>query len=322
MAVRSAARGTMLAFAAVVAALVLWTSAGVEATLTYDFYSSSCPHVEYLVYQEISKAYWNDSTVAPGILRLSFHDCFVNGCDASVLVAGNTTERAAIQNAGIHGFEAINAAKWAVEQMCPGVVSCADILQYAARDTVKLTKGLGWGVPAGRRDGTVSLATDPPLNLPPATFNSSALVANFAAKGLSAEQMVILSGSHTIGVTHCLQLRDRIFDVIDPTMPKDLLATLQAACPTNTTPTALTIDRSTVDTFDTNYFSNIASGYGLMTSDQTLFADPATRPYVEANLQQGAFDSNFAAAMVAMSSISPKVGTDGEIRHHCEYFNG
>lgn len=246
----------------------------------------------------------------------------MQGCDGSVLIKGNTTERAAVENAGLHGFEAINAAKWAVDQTCPGVVSCADILQYAARDTVKLTKGLGWAVPAGRRDGTVSLVTDPPLNLPPATFNSTQLVASFAAKGLSAEQMVILSGSHTIGVTHCVQLRDRIFETIDPTMPKDLLAQLQAACPTNTTPTALVIDRRTVNTFDPQYFSNIKSGYGLMTSDQTLYADSTTRPFVEANLQQGPFGQNFADAMVAMAGISPKVGTEGEIRNHCEYFNG
>ena len=74
MSVRAAT--DMLVLAMAVALMLMCSSTAVEATLEYDFYSSSCPQVENLVYQEISKAYWNDSTVAPGILRISFHDCF------------------------------------------------------------------------------------------------------------------------------------------------------------------------------------------------------------------------------------------------------
>ncbi|KAG0589605.1 hypothetical protein KC19_1G033100 [Ceratodon purpureus] len=303
-------------------ALVFSLSLGVNANLNYDYYKSSCPKVESIIYQEISKAYYKDNTVAPGILRLIFHDCFVRGCDASILLAGPNTERAAVQNIGLHGFEAIDAAKAAVEKACPGVVSCADILAYASRDTVKLTRGMGWKVPAGRKDGKVSLASDPPQNLPPATFTSAQLVSNFAAKGLSAKQMVDLSGSHTIGVTHCVQLRDRIFTVIDKTMPKSLLADLQKKCPTQATPTALVIDRYSVNKFDTAYFSNIASGYGLMTSDQDLYRDSKTRPYVVANLKQSTFDKNFANAMVAMTNIGVKLSLhEGEIRKRCQFVN-
>jgi peroxidase len=279
--------------------------------------------VESIIYQEISKAFDNDSTVAPGILRLSFHDCFVRGCDASILLAGQNTERAAVGNAGLHGFEAIDAAKTALEAACPGVVSCADILAYASRDTVKLTRGMGWNVPAGRKDGRVSLASEPAQNLPPATFTSAQLVANFGAKGLSAKQMVDLSGSHTIGLTHCVHLRDRIFPGnIDTSMPRDLLSELQGKCPTNTTTTPLVIDRTSVNNFDTAYFSNIVKGYGLMTSDQDLYRDSSTRPYVVANLQKESFDKNFADAMVAMTNIGVKTSSyEGEIRKHCQYVN-
>lgn len=129
------------------------------------------------------------------------------------------------------------------------------------------------------------------------------------------------AGSHTLGVTHCLQLRDRIFTTIDPTMPKDLLLSLQKKCPTQTTTTALTIDRLSPHTFDTQYFKNIADGRGLMTSDQTLYADATTRPYVKANLRQSTFNRRFAEAMVAMTNIQPKVGRQGEIRRHCQFVN-
>lgn len=243
------------------------------------------------------------------------------GCDASLLIAGPNTERAAIQNQGIHGFEAIDAAKTALEKACPGVVSCADILAYASRDTVILTKGMGWKVPAGRKDGRISLASDPPNNLPPATFTSAQLVANFKAKGLSAKQMVDLSGSHTIGITHCNQLRDRIFTPIDATMPKPLLAELQGKCPSISSPTALVMDRFSVNRFDTRYFSNIVSGNGLMTSDQDLYRDPKTRQFVVNNVNQNTFNKNFADAMVAMTSIGIKYGNAGEIRKRCQYVN-
>jgi peroxidase len=294
---------------------------GVDATLRYGFYKHSCPNVESIIYKAMKAAYKKDNTVAPGVLRLIFHDCFVRGCDASVLLAGNNTERAALNNQGLHGFEAIDAVKDAVEKECPGVVSCADILAFASRDTVILTKGVGWEVPAGRMDGRISLSTEPLQELPPSTFTSQQLISIFAGKGLTAKQMVDLSGSHTLGITHCLHLRDRIFTTIDPTIPKNLLRQLQRKCPSNTSLTPLQIDRYTGNKFDTQYFRNIVRGRGLMTSDQDLFRDPATKPFVEANLKRTTFDKNFAEAMVAMTSIEVKIGHEGEIRKHCQFVN-
>lgn len=57
------------------------------------------------------------------------------GCDASVLLDGPDTEKTALVNEKLAGYEVIDAAKAAVEAICPGVVSCADILAYAARDS-------------------------------------------------------------------------------------------------------------------------------------------------------------------------------------------
>lgn len=141
------------------------------------------------------------------------------GCDASVLLtsANNTAERdAPPNNPSLHGFQVIDAAKAAVEQSCPQTVSCADIVAFAARDSINLTGNLPYQVPSGRRDGNVSLDTEANSNLPAPTFNASQLVASFAAKNLTDEEMVILSGAHTVGRSFCTSFLARIYNGSTP----------------------------------------------------------------------------------------------------------
>jgi hypothetical protein len=66
-------------------------------------------------------------------------DLFVQGCDASVLIKStpnNTAERDAIPNQTLRGFDIVDEIKSQLEAVCPGIVSCADIIAIAAKDAV------------------------------------------------------------------------------------------------------------------------------------------------------------------------------------------
>lgn len=50
----------------------------VNSQLTTDFYKSSCPNLFQVVRKEVIKALMNEMRMGASLLRLHFHDCFVN----------------------------------------------------------------------------------------------------------------------------------------------------------------------------------------------------------------------------------------------------
>lgn len=305
-----------------------------DAQLSENFYSKTCPYVEALVLGVAKEKLAEAPKSGPGTIRLLFHDCFVDGCDASVLISStpkHQAERDAYdnKNLAVDAFDAINQAKAAVEAKCPGVVSCADILAIAARDFVALTGGPNYPVKKGRRDGRVSNASRVKGNLPEAYFNVDLLLNTFASKGLNRSDMVALSGAHTIGFSHCDGFLDRLYNyhrtnMADPSMDPRLLKALKMSCPkTGGNADIITpFDVNTPFAFDNVYYKNLQLKMGLLGTDQALFSDPRTKYLVQyfANNKTQFFQA-FAAAMDKMSSIGVKTGNQGEIRKICTQFN-
>ncbi|KQK07348.1 hypothetical protein BRADI_2g34717v3 [Brachypodium distachyon] len=327
-------RFSSLASALAVVTLAAWTAA-VGACIDVGFYDQTCPSAEALVQQTVAAAFVNDSGVAPALIRLHFHDCFVKGCDGSVLIdstPGNRAEKdSAANNPSLRFFDVVDRAKAAVEAACPGVVSCADVLAFAARDSVVLSGGLGYQVPSGRRDGQVSTEQNADDNLPGPTSTASQLATGFARKNLTLDDIVILSGAHTIGVSHCSSFTDRLYnfnssDKIDPALSKAYAFLLKGICPPNsnqTFPTMTTLmDLMTPVRFDNKYYLGLVNNLGLFESDAALLTNTTMRALVDSFVSsEAAFKTAFARSMIKLGQIEVLSRSQGEIRRNCRVIN-
>ncbi|KAM0907611.1 hypothetical protein ACQ4PT_016002 [Festuca glaucescens] len=206
----------------------------------------------------------------------------LKGCDASVLLSGPETERTAFPNLSLRGFEVIDAAKAALEKACQGVVSCADIVAFAGRDaSYSLSDGKINYVPAGRYDGNVSRDFDTFFNLPPPFGDLNLTTAMFAAKGLNENDMVVLSGAHSIGRSSCNSFSDRLppaansSTAMEPILAADLTNTCSAG--TVNVPQ----DFKTADTLDIQYYKNVLSRDVLFNSDASLTTSLLTNGWVD-----------------------------------------
>ncbi|CAA2961831.1 Hypothetical predicted protein [Olea europaea subsp. europaea] len=313
--------------ASTLALLLLFFSAFSQGNaLSLNYYSKTCPDVDYVIAQVVREATMKDKTVPAALLRMHFHDCFIRGCDGSVLLnskGGNKAEKDGPPNVSLHAFYVIDSAKKAVEAKCPGIVSCADILALAARDAVVLTGGPTWDVPKGRKDGRISKASET-VQLPFPTFNISQLKQSFSQRGLSMEELVALSGGHTLGFSHCSSFQNRLHNFnsthdIDPTLHPSFAASLRSICPIkNKAKNAGTNMDPSSATFDNNFYKLVLQKKSLFSSDQALLTIPKTKDLVSKYASsKKAFNTAFANSMIKMSSI-----TGGqEVRKDCRVVN-
>ncbi|KAJ8650818.1 hypothetical protein MRB53_003841 [Persea americana] len=293
--------------------------------LSTKYYSSSCPKLLPTVKAVVVAAVKKEARLGASLVRLHFHDCFVNGCDGSVLLDDNSTftgeKTARANNGSVRGFNVVDDIKEAVEKVCPGVVSCADILTLAARDSTVFLGGPSWEVPLGRRDSTTASFPTANRDLPGPSSNISTLISSFAKQGLSIKDLVALSGSHTIGLSRCVSIRDRIYN--DTNIDSSFAKKLRKKCPrVGRNTTLFPLDKVTPKHFDNFYFKNLLSETGLLHSDQVLTNSTSTLSLVNKYVRKSStFFKDFARSMVNMGNIKPPKGSKGEIRSNCRKVN-
>ncbi|CAE6193161.1 unnamed protein product [Arabidopsis arenosa] len=309
------------------------SSFGIGFGLVLDFglYWNSCPEAESIVYSWVETTVLQDPRMAASLLRLHFHDCFVNGCDASVLLddtEGLVGEKTAPPNLNsLRGFEVIDSIKSDLESVCPETVSCADILAMAARDSVVVSGGPSWEVEVGRKDSRTASKQAATNGLPSPNSTVPTLISTFQNLGLSQTDMVALSGGHTLGKARCSSFTARLqpLQTGQPANHGDnleFLESLQQLCSTVGPTVGITqLDLVTPSTFDNQYYVNLLSGEGLLPSDQALAVqDPGTRAIVETYAaDQSVFFEDFKNAMVKMGGITG--GSNSEIRRNCRMIN-
>ncbi|XP_057806744.1 LOW QUALITY PROTEIN: peroxidase 51-like [Salvia miltiorrhiza] len=315
--------------------LMILLSGTASAQLSQNFYANVCPDVENIVKKAVSVKFSQTFVTVPATIRLFFHDCFVSGCDASVIVAstaGNTAEKDHPDNLSLagDGFDTVIKAKAAVDAVsrCKNKVSCADILALATRDAIVLAGGPTYPVELGRLDGLSSTSASVEGNLPKPSFGLDQLNKMFASNGLSQTDMIALSAAHTVGFSHCDRFANRIYNFskqnpVDPTLNAEYATQLQGMCPRNVDPrVAINMDPTTPRTFDNAYFKNLVQGKGLFTSDQVLFTDSRSKNTVStwaSNPQ--ALNAAFIQAITKLGRVGVKTGKNGNIRFDCGRFN-
>ncbi|XP_062171567.1 peroxidase RIP1-like [Alnus glutinosa] len=312
----------IIAFAVVVSPITC-------AKLSPDFYAKVCPKALPTIRYVLQKAIFREPRIGASLLRLHFHDCFVNGCDGSVLLddtANFTGEKTAFPNfQSLRGFDVVDEIKTAVNKACGcNVVSCADILAVAARDSVNILGGPSYyyKVLLGRRDARNASWNDANTNLPPPFFNFTQLLSNFQAHGLNLKDLVALSGGHTIGLSQCVAFRARIYN--DTNINPAFAASMQQQCPVTGGDNNTESLDATPTRFDTVYFRSLMKSKGLLHSDQELFkgdgseSDNLVRLYNTNNLY---FARDFGASMIKMGNIKPLTGKQGEVRLNCRRVN-
>ncbi|KZV14363.1 hypothetical protein F511_43531 [Dorcoceras hygrometricum] len=297
----------------------------VHSQLSPNFYSG-CPNLQLIVRNTMREAINRELRIGASILRLFFHDCFVNGCDGGILLDDTPTftgEKTAFPNRNsVRGFDVIDTIKTRVDAACNGTVSCADILALAAREGVFLLGGPSWVVPLGRRDARTASLSGANSEIPSPFANLATLISMFAAKGLSARDMVALSGGHTFGFAQCSTFRSRIYN--DTNINPVFASNRRGICPTSGGDTNLApLDVGTPNRFDNSYYANLLTRRGLLHSDQELFNNGSQDSLVRVYSSNAvAFRNDFAAAMVRMGNISPLTGpNNGEIRRKCGAVN-
>ncbi|KAF6988618.1 hypothetical protein CFC21_006117 [Triticum aestivum] len=310
--------------------------------LSYGYHANSCPQLQDIVWPIVESAVLGEVAIAAGLLRIFFHDCFPQGCDASVLLTGPNSERDLPPNQTLQprAMQLIEDVRVKVHAACGATVSCADIIALATRDAVFVVRAhVGrcsctvqqkhlptslakepmqagesemfyfYDLPLGRFDSLEPANSSAVFDLPQSTADANTLINVFKSRNLEPIDLVALSGAHTVGKAQCSSFNNRFSE------DADFARRLAANCSSD--PNRLQdLDVETPIVLDNQYFKNLMEGKGVFTSDQVLISDGRTDWAVKGLAENKYwFYSQFRDSLVKLSQYQPG-GNVGEIRRN------
>ncbi|CAL5070930.1 unnamed protein product [Urochloa decumbens] len=293
--------------------------------LSVYFHLDSCPQLETIVRSNVDAALRQNVRLTAGLLRLFFHDCFPQGCDASILL--DNGERNLAPNVGLQQevLQLIDDIRANVHAQCGPTVSCADITVLATRDAVNLAGGPAFTVPLGRLDSLAPASDNDVFKLPPPTATVDELLSAFTNAGLAdPADLVSLSGAHTVGKARC-----SAFGAVDgqgadvDMITKCVTETCSAA--SGSGDRLRDLDFLTPTALDNLYFVELTLNKNkgvMLPSDQGLATDPRTSWLVQgfADNHWWFFDQ-FSTSMIKMSQLRGPQANLGEVRRSCSTRN-
>ncbi|KAI4996462.1 hypothetical protein ZWY2020_051382 [Hordeum vulgare] len=263
------------------------------AALSTDFHARTCPQLKTIVRSMVKAAIKREVALAAGLLRIFFHDCFPQGCDASIYLRGRGTEQAMDPNKGLQprALKLVDDIRAKVHAACGPTVSCADISALATREAVIVSGGPTYSVPQGQLDSFGPAPESKVLSSLPSPSLSSVFELGrfFSAKGLRTwADLVALSGAHTIGRAGCGFFVDRT--------------------------------RRGGDAFARRLKTNCTRNPQRL---QNLMWNNRTEPIVKRFARdKNAFFIQFAKSMTKLANMHRPKGNTGQIRRRCFRPNG
>uniref|UniRef100_J3L3F3 Peroxidase n=2 Tax=Oryza brachyantha TaxID=4533 RepID=J3L3F3_ORYBR len=300
--------------------------------LVFGFYDETCPDAEAIVASTVRELYLADPNAAAAFVRLFFHDCFIHGCDASVLldrINGEKSERDAAPNQSLRGFGAVEKVKARLEAACPKTVSCADILALAARDSLVLVGGPSYPVLTGRLDSARGFYDEVGARIPSPNATYAVTLDAFARRGFTERETVALLGAHSIGKVQCRFFKDRIYSFAgtgepDDSIDADMVEEMRAVCGGDgdgAAPMEMGYYRQGREVgFGAHYYAKLLGGRGILRSDQQLTAGSTVRwvrVYASGAHGEEMFREDFSRAMVKLAALEPLSGSPGLVRVRC-----
>ncbi|KAH6638536.1 peroxidase [Truncatella angustata] len=169
----------------------------------------TCPSVWTDVATDL-KALFVDSAGAAtddarAAIRTTFHDCFPEACDGSLILANECSDRG-------ENSQMVDICSTLGDKATEYNVSTADIIQLGAALGVAAALGPTISFKVGRVDSSTA---NPTGQLPGANSDADTIISDFEAKGFTATELIALVGAHSAAKNLAGTALDSTVDALD-----------------------------------------------------------------------------------------------------------